>query len=130
LGAGDRVPADRDLVEALGRAGGSHGAAGAEVLAGPVVSTDLFYDARDRERGWAAAGALAVEMECAAMFALAARRRVSAAALLLVTDLLVPARRRIETARLHDGELHLGSVAARALAAVAGDDQVSSSPSQ
>ena len=42
---------------------------------GPVVSTDLFYDgAEGAEQAWLAAGALAVEMETATLFTLAARR--------------------------------------------------------
>ena len=80
LGAGERATANGVLVEALGRAGVSAGvspgAAGAGVWSGPVVSTDLFYDEREHEREWAAAGALAVEMETAALYALAARRGV------------------------------------------------------
>jgi purine-nucleoside phosphorylase len=82
-----------------------------------VVSSDLFYDDRRLERGWANGGALAVEMECAAVFELAARLQVRAAALLAVTDLLAPTRRRIPSKDLERAELRLGTVAARALAA-------------
>lgn len=126
LGGGERIAADGGLSEALQRAGRSCGDAGAAIHAGPVASTDLFYDSRRHEHGWAAAGALAVEMECAALFAVAARRDVAAAAVLLVTDLLFPTRRRIDTDALHEGELLLGAVATRALAV----DQGESSPSQ
>ncbi|MDX6665729.1 MAG: purine-nucleoside phosphorylase, partial [Solirubrobacteraceae bacterium] len=84
---------------------------------GPVVTTDLFYDAdRGRQDGWAADGALAVEMECAALFAVAARRGLAAAALLLVSDLVLPERRRIEHAALRAGEERLGRAAVAALA--------------
>jgi uridine phosphorylase len=112
LGAGARVGADPDLLEALGRAGDSPGAAG------PAVSSDLFYDSRGLEREWVAAGALAVEMEAATVFALAAARGVQAGALLLVTDVLVRARERIGAEELLAGELRMGSTAIKALAMV------------
>ena len=56
-----------------------------------VVSTDLFYDG-PRGIGAALAGrrAVAVEMEAATLFALAARRGFEAGALLIVSDLLLP----------------------------------------
>jgi DeoD family purine-nucleoside phosphorylase len=137
LGAGKRVAADPLVVEALGRAGeaagaagasstraGASGAGGARIHTGTVVSSDLFYDARGREAVWAADGALAIEMECATVFALAAGRGVSAGALLAVTDLLAltagglePSRRRIDPDALHEAELRLGTVAAVALGA-------------
>jgi len=109
LGAPARVPASRALLDALLNAGGN------EVAAGPVVSTDLFYDADDREAEWSAAGALAVEMEAAALFALAARRGVEAACALIVSDLLIPWRVRIEADELHAAELRLGLLAVRTL---------------
>jgi uridine phosphorylase len=114
LGAGDRVGPDAELGDALGKL------VGPGVVAGPVASTDLFYDGRDgEEQTWLAAGALAVEMESAALFALAARRGVSAGALLLVSDLLVPSRVRIDPAALQDGERRLGELAVQALDDVA-----------
>jgi DeoD family purine-nucleoside phosphorylase len=82
---------------------------------GPVVTTDLFYDPRGLEGEWAARGALAVEMECAAVFAVAAARGVAAAALLLVTDLLLPTRERIDAEALRAGETGLGEAALAAL---------------
>jgi DeoD family purine-nucleoside phosphorylase len=92
-------------------------ASAAELRAGPVVSTDLFYDGpADSEQRWLAAGALAVEMETATLFALAARRGLQAGSLLIVSDLLLPARRRIALERLREAELRLGEVAVRALA--------------
>ena len=85
---------------------------------GTVVTTDLFYDPDlERQRGWVAAGALAVEMECAAIFAVAARRGVAAAALLLVTDQLFPVRERIGAEALPAGEERLGRAGAAALGA-------------
>ncbi len=93
----------------------------APVRTGRVVSTDLFYDTPPgTEEGWRDAGLLAVEMEAATLFALAARRRLRAGALLIVTDLLFPTRRRIEPDALHAAEHHLGEVAVAALAAGAG----------
>jgi len=119
LGAAGRVPADEVLVRAAASAGRANGR---RVRTGTVVSTDLFYDSRGSEREWAAAGALAVEMECAALFALAGARKVSAAAVLAVSDALVlrpgydgPQRRRIEPEALQDAELRLGELAAAAL---------------
>jgi DeoD family purine-nucleoside phosphorylase len=111
LGAGPRVAADPQLVARL------EAAAGGSAPPGSVVSTDLFYDPSGRsEQRWLADGAVAVEMETATLFALATRRGFAAAALLLVTDLLIPERRRIDPEALRDGEHRLGELAARALA--------------
>jgi DeoD family purine-nucleoside phosphorylase len=110
LGAGDRATPDPDLLDALIAAGATR--------TGTVVSTDLFYDDRpDQERRWLADGAVAVEMEAATLFTLAAMRDVQAAAILLVTDLLVPARVRIGEEALHAGEGRMGETALAALAA-------------
>lgn len=110
LGAADRARPDRRLLNALGAA------AGEGVRSGAVISTDLFYDTpAGEEDRWAATGAVAVEMESAALFVLARRRRLRAASLLLVSDLLLPARARIEPDRLRAGEERLGQVAIAAL---------------
>lgn len=110
LGADGPVAPDPQLLAALISAGG------ASVRSGRVVSTDLFYDGpADQEREWAAAGAVAVEMEAATLFALARRRQLQAACVLLVTDLLGPSRTRISMEALHAGEERLGTVAVRAL---------------
>jgi DeoD family purine-nucleoside phosphorylase len=112
LGVGDRLAADPQLTEHLAQA--DRGA-----RAGAVVSTDLFYDGPEgSERRWLADGALAVEMEAATLFALAARRGLRAGALLIVSDLLAPSRRRrrIEIEALRAAELRLGEVAVAALA--------------
>jgi purine-nucleoside phosphorylase len=54
---------------------------------GPIVSTDVFYDPDGGSFGrWAARGALAVEMEAAALFTIAALRGVQAGCLLTVSD--------------------------------------------
>ena len=110
LGATGRVGASGELTERLGRAGG-------QLATGPVVATDLFYDARDREAGWIAAGARAVEMESATVFRLAERHGVQAAAVLIVSDLVAGDRERIGEDALHEAELHLGRAAVAALSA-------------
>lgn len=110
LGAPAVQRPDRSLGAALAGAG--------DVLEGAVVSTDLFYDPDEsRAAAWAAAGALAVEMEAAAVLAVAARRGLRAACLLAVTDLLhdCTGRERIGEQRLAAAEGRLGEVAARAL---------------
>jgi DeoD family purine-nucleoside phosphorylase len=112
LGADGRVPPSAELLARLGAAGGT------EVRTGPVVSTDLFYDgAPGTEERWVAEGAIAVEMEAATLFALAARRGFQAGAALLVSDLLLPERRHIDAEALLDAEHALGELALRALAA-------------
>jgi DeoD family purine-nucleoside phosphorylase len=93
-------------------------AADSRTRPGKVVSTDLFYDGpEDEEQEWIAAGAVAVEMETATLLALSARRGVEAAALLLVSDLLLGGRTRIGDDALRAGERRLGDVALRALSA-------------
>ena len=80
LGAGERIAADRGLTEAL------EGAAG---RGRTIVSTDLFYEpTREREGAWRAAGAVAVEMEAAALFAVGARAAVPVACVLTVSNVL------------------------------------------
>ena len=108
LGARNHLAADRELLTAL------VAAAGERARAGPVVSTDLFYDGPD-EKDWIAQGAVAVEMETATLFALARRRELAAASLLLVSDLLLPNRTRIAHDQLRDAERRLGEVAVQAL---------------
>ncbi len=110
LGAGARVAPAPEL------AGRLRDAAGGQALSGPVISTDLFYDGPpDSELRWLAEGALAVEMEAATVFALAALRGVRAAAVLIVSDLLLPQRRRIDPDGLLTASTHLGEVAVAAL---------------
>lgn len=72
-----------DALEAAARAGAR------AVARGPVVSTDLFYDpVPPRHPAWAARGLLAVEMEAATLFALAARSGVRAGCVLGVANRL------------------------------------------
>lgn len=115
LGADGEVLADPGLIRALADA------AGAGTPVGVVATTDLFYDPDPaRARAWAASGALAVEMEAAALLQVAARRGIAAGVLLAVTDTFSPAdgaRSRIdEDGLLRAGE-RLGDVAAAALPA-------------
>jgi DeoD family purine-nucleoside phosphorylase len=112
LGVVDRATPDPDLLGALRTVAGAR--------TGVVVSTDLFYDGRpDQERDWIAAGAVAVEMESATLFALAAKRGLRAASLLVVSDQLVPARVRISPEGLRAAELRMGEAAALTLDALA-----------
>jgi uridine phosphorylase len=106
LGAGERVRGDGALTAAL---------AGAAGRSGTVVSTDLFYDDGRREAAWVAAGAIAVEMETATLFALGARLGVATASVLAVSDLVLPARLRIGAEALERAEERLGAAAASVL---------------
>ena len=109
LGARAPLPGDPRLTGRL--------AAAAE-HAGPVASTDLFYDPDPaRPEAWRAAGAIAVEMEAATVFAVAARRGVRAACLLAVTDTLPGAGERIGAEHLEAASLRLGREALAALLA-------------
>lgn len=111
LGAGARVEPSAELLGGLCAAGADR------VRIGPVVSTDLFYDAPPgREARWLAEGAIAVEMEAATLFTLAARRRFEAGAALIVSDILLPQRRRIDAEPLRAAEHALGELALQALA--------------
>jgi DeoD family purine-nucleoside phosphorylase len=114
LGAGERVSASAELVMALQAAGEDR------IRSGCVVSTDLFYDPARREPGWLAGGAVAVEMETATLFALAAARDVEAASVLIVSDLILPTRARIGEEALRHAEHRLGDVALGALAELTG----------
>ncbi|HEY6524133.1 MAG TPA: hypothetical protein VIY10_10215 [Solirubrobacteraceae bacterium] len=110
LGAGDRVAADPELLRRLVDAAGPDGAHG------PIVTSDLFYDGpAGAEEGWRAQGAMAVEMETATLFALAARRGLRAGCALIVSDTVLPTRRRIDAEALHDAERRLGDLALAAL---------------
>jgi uridine phosphorylase len=113
LGAGERLRPDAELTEALRRAGGGD--------AVTAVTTDLFYEPRpDVQDEWRRDGASVVEMEAAAVLAVAERRGARAGCLLLVTDLVGGGgRRRLGQEELEAGEERLGEVALRALAPAA-----------
>ena len=112
LGAGERVAASPSILSGL------RGAAPEFVSDGPVVSTDLFYDAEDRHERWRTAGARAVEMEAAALFVLALRRGVEAGCALLVSDTLSGAPVRIAPEELLTAETALGELALRGLSSL------------
>jgi uridine phosphorylase len=106
LGAGDRVAGDEALTAAL--------AERADHVA-PVVSTDLFYDPRaDVRAGWAAAGAVAADLETAAVLTVARRRGIRAASLLAVT---AAGGERLGEEALAEAGVRLGRAALAALAA-------------
>jgi DeoD family purine-nucleoside phosphorylase len=106
LGAGKRVVASPELMERM-----------PDLHVATVVSTDLFYDDRpEPEREWIAAGAQAVEMEAAALYALAGKRGFQAAAILIVSDLLRAPRSRIDPEALKAATRRMGEAALRALA--------------
>jgi DeoD family purine-nucleoside phosphorylase len=108
LGAGERVAASPGIAERLVAAAGTRH--------GPVVSSDLFYDGEPgAEERWRAAGAMAVEMETATLFTLAQRRGVEAGSVLIVSDMVMPERRRIDPDALREAEHRLGEVALAAL---------------
>ena len=56
--------------------------------AGPIVTSSLFYDETESWRSWAKLGALAVEMETAALYHVARQKHREALAVLSVSDQL------------------------------------------
>src|ERR671916_639773 len=75
--------------------------AGRRTFVGPIVSSDLFYDPTESpEKLWGNLGVLAVEMEAAAIFTLAAMRGVRAGCLLTVSDTIAE-----EIVRISDEDL-------------------------
>jgi DeoD family purine-nucleoside phosphorylase len=74
---------------------------GRRTFMGPVVSSDLFYDPVEDPAGlWSGLGVLAVEMEAAAIFTIAAMRGVRAGCLLTVSDTI-----GAEVVRISDEDL-------------------------
>jgi DeoD family purine-nucleoside phosphorylase len=75
---------------------------GKRVRIGPIVSSDVFYDPdTGRAARWSERGILAVEMEAAVLFTVAALRKVQAGCLLTVSDVIVEG----EFKRITDEEL-------------------------
>jgi DeoD family purine-nucleoside phosphorylase len=63
---------------------------GEKLHVGPIVSSDLFYNPSEGQyERWSARGVLAVEMEAAALFTVAALRGVESACFLTVSDIVV-----------------------------------------
>jgi DeoD family purine-nucleoside phosphorylase len=108
LGANGSVSPDPELLSRLVRAGAKPGT---------VVSSDLFYDPREDEmRRWTERGAVAVEMEAATIFLVAARRGVEAACVLGVSDVVGGHRadpEQLEAIGLRVGELGYAAVEGR-----------------
>jgi uridine phosphorylase len=118
LGAGETVAPDPELTARLG-AGLPPGAAPSR-----IVTTDLFYDSdpgregppRARADAWRRRGAVAVEMEAAAVFTLGRRLGVATGCVLVVSDTFDDgARRRIEDDQLAEAAERMGALAAGAL---------------
>jgi uridine phosphorylase len=108
LAAGQPLRPDEGLLQGL-QAAAAH--------RGPVASSDFYYEIPDGDQArWLAADALAVEMETSTLFGLARRRSLRAASLLLVSELLLPERIRINPEALREGEHRLGEAALAALA--------------
>ena len=110
LGAGERVAADATLTGALERA--------TSRAAATIVSTDLFYDPdAERAPSWSAAGAVAIEMEAATLFAVGARAGVAVACVLAVSDTFTAgARKRIDDQALLAAGETIGASALTVLA--------------
>ena len=75
---------------------------GEPVRVGPCVSSSTFYDPdQGKAQRWSDRGVLAVEMEAAVLFTIAALRKISAGCLLTVSDVIVEG----EFVRISDAEL-------------------------
>ncbi len=107
LGAGERASADGTITRALQRAA-------PDAPVGAVISVDLFYDA---DLG-GADGALAVEMEAAALFALGSQQRIAVGCVLVVSDTFDErgSRERIDEHLLLSSAEAMGRAAVGALA--------------
>jgi uridine phosphorylase len=108
LGAGERIAPDRELTDAL--------TTRAEA-AGLVVTTDVFYEVDGaREASWRAAGAIAVEMEAAALLAVGARHGVAVGCVLAVSDVVgAEHRERVDEDRVRELGERVGRAGAAAL---------------
>jgi 5'-methylthioadenosine phosphorylase len=83
-GVAGPVPADPELTDAIA---GALARDGLRVHVGHVFSSDAFYlEGPEVMERWRRAGAIAVEMECATIFAVAAARGLRAAAALIVSN--------------------------------------------
>ncbi len=79
--------ADWDLIS---KAGSVAAELGMKIKAGNILSSDTFYDENPESwKSWAKYGILAIEMEAAALYTLAARFGVKALCLLTVSDSLI-----------------------------------------
>jgi purine-nucleoside phosphorylase len=79
---------------------------GATVHVGPIVTSAIFYDRREGiMQRWRDRGHVAVEMEAAVLYTLAAIHGFEALALMTVSDLIAS---ETETERISDEELRAG----------------------
>jgi DeoD family purine-nucleoside phosphorylase len=111
LGAGDRVRADPDLLARLQ-------ASAPSATVGTIASTDVFYEAgADRGALWREQGAIAVEMEAAALFRVGEQAGIQVACLLTVSDVFQETgqRLRIDDHRLMESAEPMGRAATAAL---------------
>ena len=115
LGARELVPGSAELSDALA-------AAAPEAVKGPVATVDLFYEDPGRP------DAVAVEMEAAPLFALAARLGIEVACVLAVAA-GPGGESRLSDEDLREAELRMGRAAAAALAATASPGQVAADSS-
>ncbi|BBE42573.1 Purine nucleoside phosphorylase [Conexivisphaera calida] len=105
--------ADPGLSERLAR---EVEATGLRVHRGSVFSSDAFYlEGPEIVERWRSAGAVAVEMECATVFAVAAARGISAAAALIVSNNLATRSRVLTSDELKPITLRTVRAAIRAL---------------
>ncbi len=112
LGAAEPLLPDRQMT-ALLSAAADH--------SGPVVTADLFYErGESRVESWRELGAIAVEMEAAALLAVAQLRGLKFAVLLIVTDASAGGGERLEGVALEAATERLGRVGLEVLLA-AGD---------
>lgn len=114
LAAAERLAADPAITDALCRAAEPR-------RRGRILTTDLFYDpdpASTAEEDWRKDGAIAVEMEAAALFAVGARHGVPIGCLLTVSDVFGSdgARERIAEEALLAASQRMGTAALAALA--------------
>ena len=109
--------ANFDLVHAAHHAAEN---AGTRTFMGPIVSSDLFYDPqKDPAALWSRLGVLAVEMEAAAIFTIAAMRGVRAGCLLTVSDTIGAEEViRIEDSALQDAVDNMMKLALETLTAL------------
>ena len=119
LGAGAHVAADAALTAALEAA--AERELGRPAASGAVVTTDLFYgpDGNHADPGSGPdddGRVLAIEMETATLLRLAELRGVQAGCVLAVSDLLGPARGRIDAEEMEAAAQRIGRIAAGALA--------------
>lgn len=129
LGANGRTRPDPSLTGALVRAAcpRAESATDNTVVSSPracrdglIVSTDLFYEPTAGRNGeWQAEGALAVEMEASALFAVGAAAGIAVACALVVTDTFDASgvRTRIDSEALVGAVERMGRAATAALSA-------------